>query len=383
VVLKKSEQSGTGREREATWYLEGYADQGRNWTIVIDVSPFVVGRQEGCHLRLASSEVSRHHAEICKRDGVLWIKEFGSTNGTFVNRQQLIGECSLDDGDILHFGPLEFRIRCATPVDDRPEEGEEAMTRAVTATSLPHGFVDCEEEFGEMLRRHAVVPHFQPIVRLSNQTIIGYELLGRTDFEGVPTTAWPLLQIARRLGKEIELSELFRRVGIQQAARSLGHGYQLFFNTVPAEITLRHLQLSLRELRLQVPSLPLAMEIHEAAVTDLTVMKRIKGLLDELDIQLVFDDFGSGQARLIELVEVAPDCLKFDISFIRNLHCQSHTARKLLLTLVNMVKDLNIQTLAEGVETEDEMQACTDFGFDFAQGYYFGRPEPRFRVVLP
>ena len=96
--------------------------------------------------------------------------------------------------------------------------------------------------------------------------------------------------------------------------------------------------------------------------------------LNDLEIGLAFDDFGSGQARLAELVESRPDYVKFDISLIRAIDAAEESRRRMLRSLVEMVRDLNIRALAEGVETEQEADACKEIGFDLAQGYHFGRP---------
>jgi EAL domain-containing protein (putative c-di-GMP-specific phosphodiesterase class I) len=360
------------------WYLEGFANEGRIWVIQLKPLPFVIGRHEGCHLRLAFTEVSRRHAEIFERDGQLWLRDFGSVNGTFLNRQRIDAEHRLNSGDILHFGSQEFRItyKPALLRTDSPPPGDATMDIAIV--ELPQGFVNCEAEFDQMLRQRAVVPHYQPIVRMADQRLIGYELLGRGGFEGLPSGAWPLLQIARSLGKEVELSELFRRVGVQKAA-ALGNRRFIFFNTLPTEMNIRFLQRSLRELRESAPDLPLAMEIHETAITNLETMRSLRALLNELNMKLVYDDFGAGQARLVELIEVPPDCLKFDIALIRNIHNQPRQAQQVLQTLVHMARDLGIQTLAEGTELAEEVEVCNRFGFDLAQGYYFGKPAPHFQ----
>ena len=73
-------------------------------------------------------------------------------------------------------------------------------------------------------------------------------------------------------------------------------------------------------------------------------------------------------------MEVPPDVLKFDISLVRNIHRASLKRRQMVLTLVSMVREFGIAPLAEGVESQDEADACLDLGFEYAQGYHFGRP---------
>jgi EAL domain-containing protein (putative c-di-GMP-specific phosphodiesterase class I) len=373
-----SEQRDPPEERG--WYLEGFANEGRIWIIQLAPLPFVIGRQEGCHLRLTLSEVSRRHAEIYPHQDQLWVRDAGSVNGTFVNRQRIDSPRRLNSGDILHFGSQEFRItyRQGTSLPNSLVSGD---TLGLPVVELPQGFVECEAEFNQMLREGAIVPHYQPIVRLPDRRVVAYELLGRSRFPGLPSGAWPLLQIARSLGKEVELSELFRRAGVQQMA-ALDRRYRLFFNTLPIEMNVRFLERSLRDLRALAPTLSLAMEIHEAAIAQVDAMRNLRSLLNELDIDLVYDDFGAGQARLVELIAVPPNCLKFDIALIRNIHRQPPRAQQALQTLVRMARDLGIQTLAEGTELAEEVETCAHLGFDLAQGYYFGRPDPEPRTEL-
>lgn len=361
------------------WYLEGFGSEGKTWLIHLKPLPFIVGRQEGCHLRLSSGEISRRHAEIYEQENGIWVRECGSTNGTFVNRERLSGKQILKSGDILHFGSQEFRItrREAPRLPTITQQQEEVTSLA--ARSLPQGFVNCVQEFDELLRTRAVLPYYQPLIQLSDQSLVGYELLGRGNLNGLPSSPAPLLRIANSLGKEVELSELFREVGVEKALE-LDTGLQLFFNTVPGEMDLVLLKRSLRTLRVMAPDLPLVMEVHETAVTDLDLMRNLRALLKDLHIKLAYDDFGAGQARLVELMEVPPDVLKFDIMLIRNIHSRSAQSQQVVQTLVTMARDLGIKTLAEGVELPEEVDTCRALGFDYAQGFQVGKPAPSFRA---
>ena len=149
-----------------------------------------------------------------------------------------------------------------------------------------------------------------------------------------------------------------------------------FVNTHPAEMSEPGLAESLRTVREVHRSQPLTLEIHESAVSDLQSMNSLKNVLEELDIQLAYDDFGSGQARLVELIEIRPDYLKFDISLVHNIDGASAQHQQMVASLVRMVRDLGVVPLAEGIETEEEYEVCREIGFELAQGYYFGRPAP-------
>ena len=80
--------------------------------------------------------------------------------------------------------------------------------------------------------------------------------------------------------------------------------------------------------------------------------------------RLAFDDFGAGQTRLMELVAIRPDCLKFDRQLIQDIHLAPAQRRKMLASLVEMTKDLGIVTLAEGIECSEEGEVCQELGFE-------------------
>jgi EAL domain-containing protein (putative c-di-GMP-specific phosphodiesterase class I) len=105
-------------------------------------------------------------------------------------------------------------------------------------------------------------------------------------------------------------------------------------------------------------------------------MRKLRQLLNELDMQLLYDDFGAGQARLLEIIKVPPDILKFDICLIKGIHLLREKERKAVQSLLHMSQDLGIMVLAEGIEVREELEACVDLGFDLGQGYYMGKPSP-------
>lgn len=75
----------------------------------VSVFPFIVGRDPECHLRPASPTISKKHCALLDLDGKVVVRDFKSTNGTFLNGQRVEGEAELHHGDTLKAGPLEFR----------------------------------------------------------------------------------------------------------------------------------------------------------------------------------------------------------------------------------------------------------------------------------
>ena len=167
-----------------------------------------------------------------------------------------------------------------------------------------------------------------------------------------------------------------RRSSIEAFADNMEDPGIIFLNSHPNEGFGFRFEQSLRELRRASPDLKIAIELREEVVNDVESMEKFRSLLNELNMKLVYDDFGSDQERLNQLVQVPPDYLKFDISMIRNIDQATENHRSLVQALVTAVHGLGIVSVAEGVETQAEADCCVMLGFKLAQGYFFGKPEP-------
>jgi EAL domain-containing protein (putative c-di-GMP-specific phosphodiesterase class I) len=329
----------------------------------IDLPPrsIVIGRLHDADVTISLSGVSKRHARIDFADDHLIVEDLGSTNGTRVNGKLITRTC-VQVGDLLQFANAVYRVgrHCELPVDGTIEEG----------------FDPCGENlfrFDQLLAERAVIPHFQPIVRIADRECRAFEVLARSDIEGLSNPA-EMFAAAERLGLHADLSELMRCEGLSVARSSQRHTFPIFLNTHPDELITERLINSLLDLRERFPSEQVAIEVHESGVTDPGSMRAFMAVLRELGMQLAYDDFGAGQGRLLELTEVPPDVLKFDMRLIRGIDSAPSCRQDLLGTLVKLAKNEGTQTLAEGVETEAEHEACRQMGFDLGQGFLYGRP---------
>jgi EAL domain-containing protein (putative c-di-GMP-specific phosphodiesterase class I) len=349
--------------KRVTWLLSGQlADDQPVRHVRIDSSRFVIGRKPEASLCIPSPTVSRDHAELTVVNCDLLLRDLGSTNGTYVNGTRVTSPYAVRHGDLLQFGQVVFRAVQQT-TDSGPQTiQDDSCDRALALI-----------QFDQLMNQRAVCPHFQPIVRMNDRNVIGYEVLARSRFFGL-TDPHSMFAAARVLNMESELSRIFREEGARRG-QILPSEHVLFVNTHPAEVEdLDLLIFSLSELRQLEPLRPLVLEIHEAAVTCGDEMRTLREALAELNIQLAYDDFGAGQARLVELVDVPPDYLKFDMKLVQNLRTGSNERRMMLASLVKMVRDLGITPLAEGIESEGDHAVCRDIGFSCAQGFLYGHP---------
>jgi EAL domain-containing protein (putative c-di-GMP-specific phosphodiesterase class I) len=159
---------------------------------------------------------------------------------------------------------------------------------------------------------------YQPIIRLTDQVIQGFEVLARVDITSLPNDASKLFLLAKRLCAEQKLSRLFWVQDVRLAAK-LPNRTLLFVNIHPSELVDPDLVRTLEKAQAEVTNLRIVVEIHEDSVVNLDWMGRFKNDLGAAGIELAYDDFGAGEGRLSELAEVPPDYLKFDRRLIVNL----------------------------------------------------------------
>ncbi len=351
------------------WYLKGHIDHaGAMRKIRLEPLPFLMGRHPGLGLSIESSSISRHHAEIFRRNGHLVLKDLNSTNGTFINRKPVKGEVTLKAGDILHIANIELRLFCE-PISQGHEESATHLDIGGTATNLPAGWVELEELFSSSL----VSSDFQTLFDSRDESAFAFEILGRGTHVKLPRLPGELFRIAESAGREIALVELLRFDGVMRAEAS-GSSRLFFINIHPRELEDPvRLICSVQRVREKFPKPKLVLEIHERAITDLKVMKTLRDDLKRLEVGMAYDDFGAGQTRLLELAEMPPDYLKFDIALIRDID-RAAARREMVDLLIRLSKRLNIKTVAEGVSKAKEAEACRALGFDFLQGFYYGQP---------
>ncbi len=358
---------------QVLWFLEGLSEsEGTLRRIPILAFPFRVGRRDGLGLSLAATEISGEHAEILLEEGRIFVQDLDSTNGTFLNGDQVRGRAELKEGDTVHFARLEFRLSL---VAAQEAEALLAQTIAVDA-HLPQFALDKSRILRELMKKRAVVSVFQPIVVLSDLSTMGYEVLGRGDLEGSASGSIELFNAAKILGAEAALSRMFRARSAEDCSELPEKQRVVFMNTHPNEIGTPRLIESLEEFHERAPQVSPVLEIHEASVTDPATIGELRDFLHRMGMKLAYDDFGSGQARLLELAEVPPDFLKFDISLISGIDTASSAKHTVLRRLVSMALEIGIVPIAEGIESEAEAEICRSLGFVYAQGFLFGAPTP-------
>lgn len=350
------------------WVLRSLIDGGsRVWNVALNQLPFRVGRRSGLELTLPSTSVSTEHAEFYELEGELHVRDLASTNGTYVNRRR-VAEAALRDGDIIHFADFEFRLEAGIA-------SHRGTTAVIRDLALPEQFVKGTREMEELLRDQLVTLHFQAIALIATGKPMAHEALGRGRHPLLPVSPQGLLHIADSIGEAPLLSQIFRRRAVEIASVHPALG-SLFLNTHPRELALPSLVESLIEIRDMAPDLELAVEVHESTIVDSAGIREFRSQLKQLNITLAYDDFGAGQARLLELADVPPEYLKFDSRFVSGIAEAPESKQRMVRSLVTVARELGARTIAEGIETAADAKVCAELGFELAQGYLFHRPVP-------
>jgi PAS domain S-box-containing protein len=237
------------------------------------------------------------------------------------------------------------------------------------------GLID-EARLRRALRTGRIYPMFQPIVRLPSRSIASLEVLARwTDEElGVVAPAH-FIPVVERVALIDEMTAHLIRSAC--AAASVWEGeFRLAFNISPIQFRDPELP-SLIEGAVRSSGFPLSriqLEITENAVIgDLMAARASIDRLKAVGAQVILDDFGVEYSSLTRLQALPFDKIKIDGSFVQSMEA-SRDSRKIVSAVIGLSQSLRMPVIAEGIETQSQLQILLRLGCNFGQGYLFSRP---------
>jgi EAL domain-containing protein (putative c-di-GMP-specific phosphodiesterase class I) len=218
---------------------------------------------------------------------------------------------------------------------------------------------------------------YQPLVRWSTREIFGFEALVRTREPALPHPG-ALFDAAERLDRTSDIGRAIRRripLPIAEAPSSA----QIFVNLHPKDLVDE--ELYARRGPLAKHAARVVLEITErASLHDIPDLHARVSELRKLGYKIAIDDIGAGYAGLTSFAMLEPEVVKVDMALVRDID-KSSMKKKLVHSIVSLCRDLNIQLIAEGVESVQERDTLVDLGCDLFQGYLFARPGPAFPTV--
>lgn len=235
-----------------------------------------------------------------------------------------------------------------------------------------------EHDLAMALANKEFVVYYQPIVDSFSREIYSYEALVRWvhPLKGLLSPD-SFIPVAEKTGMINELGRSVLELACREAATW----------AVPAKISVNvsPIQLSSKAFAGIVLSIleetglaadRLELEVTESSLfTDNDTPLNTLNTLRARGVQISIDDFGTGYSSLSRLSKLAFDKIKIDKSFVHSLSDQDD-ALTIIKLITGMAKSLNMKAVAEGVETQEQLESLQALGCDLAQGYLFGKPQP-------
>ncbi|MEK5037646.1 GGDEF domain-containing protein [Sporosarcina sp. FSL K6-3457] len=227
-----------------------------------------------------------------------------------------------------------------------------------------------------ILRNKDIQTVFQPILSLEHGTVLGYEALSRGPANTPLQNPEKLFTYAMENNQLWELESLCRTKALESA-----HGLQikekLFLNVNPNIMNDTKFRQGFTKDylgRFNMDAEKIVFEITEKeAIVNLTHFKQTVSHYKEQKYQIAIDDVGSGYSGLNILTDIHPHFMKLDMKLIRNIDVD-RTKQSLVKSLCEFAAHSQIQIIAEGIETKEELAKLIELGVRFGQGYYIQKP---------
>jgi diguanylate cyclase (GGDEF)-like protein/PAS domain S-box-containing protein len=234
-----------------------------------------------------------------------------------------------------------------------------------------------QHELSSAVERNELRLHYQPLAKIDGE-VIGFEALLRwyNPQRGLVSPA-TFIPVAEESGLIVQIGEWVLREACREAA-SWSHPLQIAVNLSP--IQFRHGDLAglVHSVLLETGLAParLELEITEGVLVEdfargVSILRRLKAL----GVRIAMDDFGTGYSSLSYLQSFPFDKIKIDQSFISNLKSNPQSAA-IVRAVIGLAHGLKLPVLAEGVETEAQLDFLAAESCNEVQGYLMGRPHP-------
>lgn len=238
-----------------------------------------------------------------------------------------------------------------------------------------------ENKLRHALERQELSLVFQPIVNLNDGRVHAAEALLRWTSEGKSIPPDRFIPIAEETGLIVPIGDWVMRAALYERRRWLDQGYvlpRMFVNMSARQFAQKNLVAIVGRMLQEVDLSPehLGIEITESLLMERPddAVRTLK-TLSSMGVQIAIDDFGTGYSSLSYLKRFPLHKIKIDRSFVRDIATDPDDAA-IVTAIIAMAHSLNATVVAEGVETQDQLNFLQAHGCDAFQGYLFSRPVP-------
>jgi diguanylate cyclase (GGDEF)-like protein len=233
------------------------------------------------------------------------------------------------------------------------------------------------KEFFNVIETANIRSVFQPIVSLTDCTVMGYEALSRGPEDSCMQSPEKLLNIAKECDKLWEIEELFRSKALESVYNK-NLKVKIFLNIAPSIFDSSKFRNSftreyLREYLFKCENIVFEITERDAIKNIDTFTKTIEYFKDQ-KYKIAIDDAGSGYSGLNRICSISPSYIKLDMEIIRDIDKQ-FTKQAIVKSMYEFSKLADCSLIAEGIETEDELKTLIDIGVQYGQGYFIQKPQ--------
>lgn len=235
---------------------------------------------------------------------------------------------------------------------------------------------DAYMRFDLLIEKNLFIYNFQPIINAKTGEIYAYEALMRTT-EEIGMNPGEILQIAKDYNRlyDIEKATLYNVLAYMNSHFDKFIGKRVFINTIPGHfLTDKDYEyINERYSHLLQYCVIEITEQNDISDDELSRIKNFGG--ENSGCQLAVDDYGAGYSNIVNLLRYKPQVIKIDRYLISNI--QNDVNKQMFVrSTIDFAQMNNIKTVAEGVETTEELRAVISYGVDLIQGFYTARPAP-------
>ena len=236
----------------------------------------------------------------------------------------------------------------------------------------------------QAIERRELIPAFQPIVCSTSGRLESVEVLSRIQLsDDQLMSASEFIEIAESIGKVHQLDYIVMDKAFEKVQET-GYKGKIFINLSPRSIIINDFIPTIRQLAEthKIDPQSVVFEITERdTVKNISVLESFVMNLKDQGFLLAIDDFGSGFSSFHYLKHLPIDYVKIEGEFIANM---ANDARDMAFvnSIAVLSNELNVQTVAEYVESEEVLKLVAESGITFAQGFYVGKPTPDLEMII-
>lgn len=326
----------------------------------VEGSLFKIGRSETADFQIDSAQVSREHAELVERNGVWFVRDLGSMNGTQVNGKA-VSEALLSDGDILTIADtdLTFLASTASQFQRMVTQPIPSRQRPAAITSLPADVLSARA-VTEIALWQVIPVQLSELVSLSGGTTEAL-FASNTNVEGRSQANPPN---GVRFAAAEHCRELHRIRAVELASEHES-AIRVFISVDPAELDFpKQLLTSLERIQELTPSdFELGFTISLRTILDTLKIEEIYRDARDLGLLLAYDEFQGGGGQVLQLQSVPPDYLLLGESMVKDLMSTRQKLRR-LESVRAACEQLAIAPVLPQSRCEQTSVLCQQIGYD-------------------